>query len=512
MLGGMARIQRQTQQTAQTVDLLSRSAQGFAVAAGVVAFASLKAYDSFARFEQGAKSLLGTLEGKRFARAIQDLAVPSPFQSDLLRKGAQGLISTGLNPARATRVLSATSNLAAAGGSTNEEFSRTMLALRQIQTKGFARAEEVNQQLAESLPLLIAAVREQTGRDPIGMRAEEFMDAVIKAGEGKYGNAAGSLSAASPMIAIQNLGEMIMNSMIPTGKRLTEMLSVLMAGIEPMIKMWTWLNETLMGIPGLILIVGLLTISMKGLAASMRGAIAHSLRKNVADLKQFNNLQMVNFALGVFYRRLQAASFGGGFEPLHYLRKHSPGRSAKGKRILNLNQLALTNQAPFSWLFGDLKANANGTNRLKIGLSALKNVPQTLKTLNFTKLLKFSGWLLAIGLAIGLAIDSAPKRGENLGKIFKHFYNKMMEWGDMLAQNPVVEAVKRVIDAITAIWEQLVSIVALDWLVSLLGIEDDSKGKANADKVRDALGSTADRPIRRGDAEVWWQSRLADMR
>lgn len=485
VLAGLQSVQKGADQTAQRVSGLTKAATAYAGAATAISAASIKAYDSFARFEIGARSLLGTLEGSRFADAIQKMAVPSAFSAEQLRLGGQGLIATGMDGARAERVLGAFSNIAAAGGASNQEFSRSLLALRQIQAKGTVRAEEINRQLADSLPLLAASIRDHTGRNPIGMKSADFMDALVAVGEGRFGGAQSRLAAKSPLIALQNAWEGVMNAMIPTGERLAEILGVLVAILAPITDAWTALNKAFKGLPGLIVVFALLRGAIASMLKALRLQIAGVWQITAAQARQLTTIELVNGALLIMAQRLGMASAAGGAG-------NAAGAAQGGAAAMNL----IRGGGIIAFL-----------SKLKIG-----NLGAALKSLGgLAKLVKFAGRISWILTLVFLAFDVVPKLLTNLGKIFGRIGEHLSDLWAQVADSPFGQALTAIWDFINMLWDGLVSILALDWLVDLMGIEDQAD-QGNAGKVRDALGNSANRAIRRGDAEVWWQSRLADMR
>ena len=531
-IASLTRIQNQTQQTSNRINALTRAATGFAVAAGSLSYASLKAYDSFARFEQGAKSLLGTLEGGRFAKALQQFAVPSAFSADILRKGAQGLASTGLSGSRSMGILGATTNLAAAGGSTNEELSRTLMALRQIQSKGVVRAEELNQQLAESLPLMIKAVKDQTGKsDLAGMSSKEFFDALIAAGNGaKYGNAQKDLAAASPMIAIQNVVEALGNTLIPTGRLLAKVLSVVVAVVMPVIEKFGKLNEATGGLLGFGIILGLLTSSMTALFGALKTTVIAALGLTEAEAKQLTAIEAVNVALGMFSRKLTNAALfnnGGGIPGIKprkdwdfmtggesaasLIKKNGLFQSNKYLRYLRLQNSIGGSQQVVSSL-PKLGARMIGDSLgplLNGGGSMISGIFKFIKPLmTLANVAKATGW----GLVITLAIQVIPRLFGNLAKIFGAISKWFGKLWDSVKASPLGQVIEGIINFFTMLWDGLVSILSLDWLVDALGI--DNVDEQNADAISNAIGTTvssSERPLRRGDAENWWYARMSEM-
>jgi tape measure domain-containing protein len=537
---GLQNIQRQANQSATQINSLTRAATGFAAAAGAISIAALRAYDSFARFEMGAKSLLGTLEGQRFAKAIQQFAVPSAFSADILRKGAQGLASTGMSSGKAFDVLKAVTNLAAAGGSTNEELSRTLLALRQIQSKGAARGEEVNQQLAEALPLLIAEVKKISGRDPIGMKSDEFFAAVIQAGQ-KYESAQSNLAATSPQIAIQNFTEAVNNSLIPTGKLLGAVLAKILQPLNHILDILSQLNEGTNGLLGLTIIGGLVSAVFQNIIAISAVYIKSLTGLNTAELFLVDTTTKLNLAFGLLLKQM----------PTNILSKIT-GQNIIDERFNELIEKirisVLRNRAKVAGMGAGLGQNGAAVASSVIGLKTVKRLSskygafQTIGNsvmnmlsgagafikgspgmlmngiknlvafakpfMSIGKILKVGGWTTLIMLAI----EVVPRLIANLGKIFGALAKQFGELSNIFGKSEFGQAIMKIGEWIGMLWETIVSILSLDWLVKLMGIEDEvDQGNANAvaDAVGNSLSST--RPIRRGDPENWWYSRMAEM-
>lgn len=502
VLNSLSQVQTAAQRTQTVISGLAVAATAFATGAAAIAGASLLAYDSFARFEMGAKSLLGTLEGGRFAKAIQAFSVPSAFDPTLLRKGAQGLVSTGMSSGRSLDVLKAVTNLSAAGGSTNEEISRTLLALRQIQSKGIARAEEINQQIAESLPLLITAVREQAGRDPIGMKSDKFFAAIVAAG-GKYRGAQEQLAAKSPVIALENAWQAIQNSLIPTGRALAQVLTVLLMPFQALTSLFSALNEATSGLLGLAVIGSLLYSAAAAMSAYIRMQYV-----GMAAMEAQSQMSWVSAqCLEVLAKSaIKASAVNGtklvpdGWDDIISAQLVGASKTATPKSwmaaLLNLMN-------PKTMLGGLTKAPGMISKGVGAGLGMLK----PLMTLG--NILKVSGWLTVIALAI----EVVPRLLGNLGKIFGALWRSLTSAWESFSQTPFGSAIVKLFEALGAIWETIVSILSLDWLVKLMGI--DEPDSENADKVAEAAGgasSSRTRPIRKSDAETWFYGRLADIR
>ena len=82
VLAGLAALSSSIQNTSKSADAFGKAAAIFAAGATTISVAAVKAYDSFARFQMGAESLLGVLEGQRFARAIQKMGCYIPNNYD----------------------------------------------------------------------------------------------------------------------------------------------------------------------------------------------------------------------------------------------------------------------------------------------------------------------------------------------------------------------------------------------------------------------------------------------
>lgn len=499
VLSALGRINSQGQRTQAMMNGLVVAAGAFTTAAGAIAYASIQAYDSFARFEMGAKSLLGVLEGKNFARAIQQFSVPSAFDPALLRQGAQGLISTGMGAGRSKSVLEAVTNLAAAGGSTNEQIARTLMALRQVQGKGGnVRAEEINTQLAESLPLLIADVRKITGRDPIGMKVNDFFDAVMTAGNRRAG-AQQELARVSPMIAVENFWQSIQNTLIPTGKALATTLSILLAPLNSLVGVFGVLNETTRGLLGLGVIGALLYTA----SAALSGYIRLQISSMTAMEIQTNMSYMTAKALATLAKSavLASNSVGGAgvmddlLGELDLLRKGSSNKSTIQALAGLLNPKTMIGKLGGASKLIKPAASA--------GWNALKGVMTVGKIAKFTA-------VLTIVIA---AIEVLPRLFSNLGKIFGKLWESLSSAWESFKTTPLGSVLSQMFETLGTVYEAIISILALDWLVKLMGI--DETGSANAEKIAGAAtGATSNavRPIRRSDSENWFYARMGEIR
>lgn len=529
VLAGLAALTNSIQNTSKQADKFSAAAAAFTAGAAVMSAASLRAYDSFARFQMGAESLIGVLEGQKFSKAIQKMAVMNAYSADILRKGSQGFLASGMSASMAQSVLSATTNIAAAGGSTNEELSRTFLALRQINSKGSTvRAEEANQQLAESLPLLAKAVQDITGKQSIvGMSKDEFFNALIRAGNERYGGAQDELAKRSPAIAWQNTVDNLKNALIPTGMLLAKALGFILKPINALISAFGALNEKTGGLAGLAVIFGML----KG-ASLMLGAFVRTIvGVTKAEWEQLTILGRVNVALIAFQYRLNGALLGktatAGSSTANSVHNISDVLAdyAKSKGFrLNPNSsspLGTLGQLDILARFKKLPTQSLGLN---LGTGSLVDVISGIwkgivEFFSGFKIFANLGKFAKVGIwttVIMLAIEVIPKLLGNLAKIFGALWNVLVKAYENFMKTPVGAAIATFFEELGWIWDQIVSILSLDWLVKLLGIEDKPDTK-NAELIAEKVNGSQNllapnRPIRKSDAETWMYTRLSEMR
>jgi tape measure domain-containing protein len=126
-----------------------------------------------------------------------ELAEKSPvFEVGGLLQGIQGLVANGMGLDKAMKVMEAMGNIGLTVGTDPQRMSRALYAFTQVASKGKLMTEEFRQQIAEAVPGMAAVLAEGLGK-PLteiagllnegGISAEEFFDAVIKAGSsGKY--------------------------------------------------------------------------------------------------------------------------------------------------------------------------------------------------------------------------------------------------------------------------------------------------------------------------------------
>lgn len=263
-LAGLERLATQLQANDRALAQLARTGAVYVSMALLIAGASLQAYDSFIRFDMGARTLLGTIEGGRFSRALQEFAVPSAFDPQVLRRYAQGLLLRE-GGSRTMDIVRSSTDVAAAGGANSESMGRIGYALMQISQMGTVRSEELRKQLmgAEGGAAIAVAVAEQLGKknpnELVGTSSKDFFDALIKAGkQGRFAGAQERLAQASPLVALENTVQALQNALIPTGAILAVIVYWFTKLAQVVIGIFGFFNEWLGGLPGLVIVTFLL--------------------------------------------------------------------------------------------------------------------------------------------------------------------------------------------------------------------------------------------------------------
>lgn len=192
-------------------------ALGGAVALGIKQAATIESAVKGIKALNPEKNIIPVME-----RMIS-LAEKSPvFEVGPLLQGIQGLVANGIGLERAAEVMEAMGNIGLTVGSDPQRMSRALYAFTQVASKGKLMTEEFRQQIAEAIPGMSAILAEGLGvplKDVAGLlesgkiSAEEFFDAVVKAGtSGKYlkGAQEGSTSLAASW---SSLKESVMNTL-----------------------------------------------------------------------------------------------------------------------------------------------------------------------------------------------------------------------------------------------------------------------------------------------------------
>jgi tape measure domain-containing protein len=529
VLAGLASLTSSINNTAASADRFSKTAAVFSAAAATIGASALKAYDSFVKFQIGAESLLGTIEGRRFSDAIQKMAVGNAYSADILRRGSQGLVASGMGSARAQGVLGAVTNIAAAGGTDNAGLERALMAIRQINAKGTVRGEEANQQLADTMPLLLKAVQDLTGRNTVvGMSKDEFLNAVVQVGGGKYAGAQENLASRSPGIVLQNTMDNIKNALIPTGLLLAKALILILKPVNYLITAFSKLNEGTGGLLGLLSIFKLLQFAGSMMVNFIRTIIG--LTK--AEWDQFNALGKVNLALIAFEHRLNGALVGGtggvggssstaGVHNISdviddYAKKRgfklNPYSTTPLGNVGTIDALSMMKKLPTQGGgFGGLIGNIVGVGSNIAGKGVMGGIGEVFNLikplLNVGKLLK--GSLITAGIM--LVIEVLPRLMGNLSKTFGKLWDSLSKAWESFSKTPLGEVIVGLFDFLSGLWETLVSVLSLDWLVDAMGLEDEVD-QDNVDAITGSSSMTApNRPIRKSDAETFFYSRMTEM-
>ena len=544
VLAGLSNLTNSLNNTGAAADRFSRTAAVFTAAAATIGASAIKAYDSFVKFQIGAESLLGTLEGRRFASAIQKMAVGNAYSADILRRGSQGLVASGMGSGRAQSVLGAITNIAAAGGTDNAGLERALMAIRQINAKGTVRGEEANQQLADTMPLLLKAVQDLTGRNTVvGMSKDEFLNAVVTAGTGKYAGAQENLASKSPGIVLQNTMDNIKNVLIPTGLLLAKALILILKPINAWIGMLSKINEASGGLLGLFGVFKLLQFAGSMMVKWWNALAGTTTKLSAAEL----GLLSASERLSVGFQVLQSRLFSIVNQNTGGVSKSSTGLfNMPAKTFQDFLREKGTKELKPKWVSENIftgtvggftqeevKTPAKATADLVkefLGGKGFKfktpfigpPVPPVPLTNLLTGMFDFIKPFLKVGnllkgsiitAGVMLAIEVLPRLFTNIGKIIGWFAGAISKAWESFSKTPIGSAITALFDFLGSLWETLVSFLSMDWLVSLLGIEDEVD-QNNADKISESLGTvrTPNRPIRSSDPEIFFYSRLSQMR
>lgn len=213
--------------------------------------ASLNAFEAFEQFRRGLISQIGFKEGDRLAKQLDILAIKSIFSGDAFRRSAQYMLALGIAAGTIGSTLEKTARLVSSSGGGDFEFEGAARAIAQISAQGKLLARDFDQLVNAGIPL--GQVAKELGLVPGALResqvsAGDFIRALDRVGE----------RAGDPFIKIgqrvRNMWEAIQKGIRPTGEMVSSALSSMLGFIEPVLTVFTRLNEATHGWAGAIVI------------------------------------------------------------------------------------------------------------------------------------------------------------------------------------------------------------------------------------------------------------------